>query len=254
MLKLFKYEFRKSLAVKVIILCITALIEFFFLIGLYGENDNIFAASAFFLFLMAFVATVIIGVHSMRLLKNDLNTKQAYMLFMTPNNSYKILGAKVIENGVSIFLAGAFYLILATINMTMIVGKYGRLSDMLDIINAIFAVNSWEEITLPLVASYVFVSVSHWLYIIAVAFFAIVLSATFFNGKKWNSFASIAVFIGIVIVVNILLATILGGASFSGSSIIINSTHNILTAVVYLVLSAVMYVITAWIMDNSLSV
>ena len=50
MLKLFKYEFRKSLAVKVIILCITALIEFFFLIGLYGENDNIFAASAFFLF------------------------------------------------------------------------------------------------------------------------------------------------------------------------------------------------------------
>ncbi|MBQ7470302.1 MAG: hypothetical protein IJS76_07750 [Pseudobutyrivibrio sp.] len=249
MLKLFKYELRKTLSLKVIMLCITAIMELFFLIGLYGDNDNIFSASCFFLFIMAFVATVIIGVHSMKLLKNDLNTKQAYMLFMTPNNSYKILGAKVIENAVSIFLTGAFYFLLGALDMTLILGKYGELSDLIYYINRLFELREWDSISVTLVASYVLVQIVHWLYIISVAFFAIVLSATFFNGKKWNSFASLGIFIAIVVVVNMILNAILGGAS-----IVISAAHNFILAAVFLVLSAIMYFITAWIMDNSLSV
>lgn len=230
-------------------LCITAIMELFFLIGLYGDNDNIFSASCFFLFIMAFVATVIIGVHSMKLLKNDLNTKQAYMLFMTPNNSYKILGAKVIENAVSIFLTGAFYFLLGALDMTLILGKYGGLSDLIEFVNEFLAYRDMDMISVGLMASYAFVQIAHWLYIIAVAFFAIVLSATFFNGKKWNSFASLGIFLAIVIIVNIILNAIFGGAGFA-----VSAMQNVVMAVVFIVLSVIMYFITAWIMDNSLSV
>ncbi|MBR5649826.1 hypothetical protein [Pseudobutyrivibrio sp.] len=249
MLKLFKYELRKTRDIKVIMLCITAILEVFFLIGLYGENERVFSISCFFLFIMAFVATVIIGVHSMKLLKNDLNTKQAYMLFMTPNNSYKILGAKVIENGVSIFLAGAFFFLLGVLDMTLILGKYGGLSDLIEFVNELLAYRDMDMISVGLMASYAFVQIAHWLYIIAVAFFAIVLSATFFNGKKWNSFASLGIFIAIVVVVNVIINAIFGGASVT-----ISSTQNLIMAAIFLVLSVIMYFITAWIMDNSLSV
>ena len=46
-----------------------------------------------------------------------------------------------------------------------------------------------------------------------------------------------------------ILNAILGGAS-----IVISAAHNFILAAVFLVLSAIMYFITAWIMDNSLSV
>lgn len=249
MLKLFKYELRKTLNIKIIMLCVTGILELFFLFGLYGDNDNIFAASCFFLFLMAFVATVIIGVHSMKLLRNDLNTKQAYMLFMTPNSSYKILGAKVIENGVSIFLAGAFFFLLGVLDMTLILGKYGGLSDLIEFVNEFLAYRDMDMISVGLMASYAFVQIAHWLYIISVAFFAIVLSATFFNGKKWNSFASLGIFIAIVVVVNVIINAIFGGASIA-----ISSAQNLIMSAIFFVLSVVMYFITAWVMDNSLSV
>ena len=249
MLKLFKYELRKTLSLKIIMLCVTGILELFFLFGLYGDNENIFAASCFFLFLMAFVATVIIGVHSMKLLRNDLNTKQAYMLFMTPNSSYKILGAKVIENGVSVFLTGVFYFLLGMLDISLVFGKYGELSYMLDYINEFFAFKNWDAISISLLASYGLVQILHWLYIIAVAFFAIVLSATFFNGKKWNSFASLGIFIAIVVVVNVIINAIFGGASIA-----ISSAQNFIMSAIFFVLSVVMYFITAWVMDNSLSV
>ena len=93
------------------------------------------------------------------------------------------------------------------------------------------------------------VQILHWLYIIAVAFFAIVLSATFFNGKKWNSFASLGIFIAIVVVVNVIINAIFGGASIA-----ISSAQNLIMSAIFFVLSVVMYFITAWVMDNSLSV
>ena len=41
-------------------------------------------------------------MESVNVLHRDLNTKQSYMLFLTPKSSYQILGAKILENGISI--------------------------------------------------------------------------------------------------------------------------------------------------------
>ena len=83
MLNLLKYEFRKTLGVKAIILALTAVLEIVFLIGLYGEFDTPLGIGAGLLFTTASVGVIVIGIYSIILLRNDLNTKQSYMLFMT---------------------------------------------------------------------------------------------------------------------------------------------------------------------------
>ena len=106
---LMKYEFRKTLIAKLIILGTTAVLEILFLLGLYTKHDSLAGYSTIMLTMLAFGGVLFIGLQSVMTLHRDMNTKQSYMLFMTPNSSYKILGAKVLENGLSILMACAFF-------------------------------------------------------------------------------------------------------------------------------------------------
>ena len=60
-----------------------------------------------------------IGLENILTLYRDLNSKQSYMLFLTPKSSYEILGAKILENGISILMAGAFFIVLAVFDLTV---------------------------------------------------------------------------------------------------------------------------------------
>ncbi len=108
MLKLMKYEFRKTWITKLILLGVTAVAEIAFLIGLYMEKETTLGLSVMLLVLLAFGGILMIGLYSVMTLHRDMNTKQSYMLFMTPSSSYSILGAKVLECGLSILIGGAF--------------------------------------------------------------------------------------------------------------------------------------------------
>ena len=101
MSKLIKYEFRKSLFSKLVFAGITAVMEIIYLIGILGDYNKPTVIGMIGLFFTALAGITFIGIESILILYRDLTTKQSYMLFMTPNNSYKILGAKALENAVS---------------------------------------------------------------------------------------------------------------------------------------------------------
>ena len=86
MSKLLKYEFRKTWALKLIILGITAVAELAFLITLFldQKNHGFIGLSCVLLFFIAMGGTMLIGVQSVLTLHRDMNTKQGYMLYMTP--------------------------------------------------------------------------------------------------------------------------------------------------------------------------
>ena len=136
--KLIKYEFRKSWMVKAIILAITAIFEVMFLVGAISGNDDVALSSAVFLTFITICSIFIIGVLSIFILHKDLNTKQSYMLFMTPNSTFKILGAKIIENFGSILLFSAMFLLIGIGDITLWVAKSEGVKDMFNIINVIF--------------------------------------------------------------------------------------------------------------------
>ncbi len=106
MLKLMKYEFRKTMFSKTILLVITAILEVLFLAGIFLDWDEGIGWGVIGLVLCACIGIAYIGLESLIVFQRDLNTKQSYMLFLTPNNCFQILGAKVIENGLSLLLAG----------------------------------------------------------------------------------------------------------------------------------------------------
>ncbi len=247
MFNLLKYELRKTIGLKGIILILVAIMQVAFLIGLYGEYDNMLVISIFGLTFGTFASLIVIGLYSIFLLSKDLNTKQSYMLFMTPNNSYKILGAKVIENSLSIIITGAFFILLGAIDISLGFAKYGSLEDIIEFFN--YFLTDLQQITPETVIASVSNGIISWIFIVTTAFFAVVLCATLFNGKRHNGLLSFIVFIVLNSLVSYVIGKILGP-----SDVNITVAYNLTMIAIHLVLSVVMYFVTAWIMDNKLSV
>jgi hypothetical protein len=251
MFKLMKYEFRKTQATKLILLAIIAIAEIAFLIGLYGNYDMTAGLSIVALVFLSFLGVFVVGLESITILHRDMNTRQSYMLFMTPNSSYKILGAKVLECGLSILLAGAFYFALGVLDITLLFSKLGELNNLLDYLNDFlshFTVNGRAiALDTKTMATLAFQLLSSWILSVSTAYLAVVVSAALLNGKRFNGLLSFALFLLLTWFTDWTARKITSGITDSIPMMAAFSLIN-------LAFAAVMYVITAQIMDRKLSV
>ena len=108
-----------------------------------------------FLVMCTIFGVIYIGIESVNVLHRDLNTKQSYMLFLTPKSSYQILGAKILENGISIIMAGAFFAALAAIDVTVATLYIGGLKEMINLVSSFMEVN-WSVTFTPAEAAFYF--------------------------------------------------------------------------------------------------
>ena len=222
MLKLMKYELRKTWFTKVILLAVTAAVEAFYLYGLYGEKEDMAAGGAFILLLLAFGGILVIGLESVITLHRDMNTKH-----------------------------GAFFFALGALDLSLLFAKQGELSVLWDQIREFisnFSVNGRPiTIDLPTMATMVFSLLSGWIALITSAYLADVISAALLNGKKMNGVISFVLFLvinwGITRLIVLLTASITENipAMLAGGGL-------------DLLFAAVMYYVTALIMDKYLSV
>lgn len=246
MLRLLKYELRKTLMSKLILLGITVVAEVVFLAGLWGNRENTLAIGAVLLFFIALTGIAIMGILSVATLHKDMNTRQGYMLFMTPNSCYKILGAKVIECALSILITGAFFFALGWLDFSLLLGK-GANQQIWDMVRQMIqTVNSSVKLDVPHISALVFSMLASWLCTITTAYLADVVSSALLNGKKGNGIVTFLLFL----VLNYVLSKLLT---------LVPSTLGIITVlvlqgVIALVLAAGMYVITARLMEKYLSV
>jgi hypothetical protein len=253
MLKLMKYEFRKTMFTKLILLGITAVAEAAFLISLYTNKEGSLAASIGILTLLAIGGVLVIGLQSVLTLHHDMNTRQSYMLFMTPNSSYRILGAKVLECGLSILLTGAFYFALGALDISLLFAKEGMLSQLWDTIQemlkSITFANGQSIISLDMkgMAVLVFSLLSGWINTVTTAYLAVTVSAALLNGKRFNGLVSFVLFLAL---------SWAGGwlERFATQSIPSIETKLLVQGGIALAVAAVMYIATAQIMERKLSV
>ena len=244
---LIKYEFKKSWKMKAMVLCFTAFFELVFLYGAIRLNDDALVIGITGLVFTTICGLFLIGVYSMHVLSKDINTKQSYMLFMTPNNSYKILGSKVIENCGSVLVSGLFYILLAIFDLMFLAVRDDEVNVVLDMLSVAVS-GSTGKFDYTTFAMVMLDSVLSWVYVICVGYFAIVLCATFLKGNKLNGFLSFVAFLLINILVNNL-------HSMLYKDFYIYSMGRLLSNVgFYILLTGIFYFITAWIMDNKLSV
>ncbi|MBO4471465.1 MAG: hypothetical protein J5841_06900, partial [Clostridia bacterium] len=120
MLKLLKYEFRKTAFPKLVLFAFILIMEGIFLYGCL-RNDGDTKTVGVILFVMSLMfGFLLIGLMSLVTLHKDMNTRQGYMLFMTSNSTYKILGAKVIECCLTLLALGAVGLGLWALDFSLI--------------------------------------------------------------------------------------------------------------------------------------
>ena len=249
---LLKYEFRKTSAAKLMILGIAACAELAFLCGLYlfgkDPDNNVTVISAMILAFTAIGGVIFIWIQSVLTLHRDMNTKQGYMLYMTPRNSFQILGAKMLENGFSLLFAGAFFFLLGFLDVTLLLQRMGSLSLLWDFLSDMLrSINTKITIDVRSVLALVLSMLASWMATVSTAFLADIVSAALLNGKKYNGILSFLFFIAL----NVLMNWILRQFSFSGVSAVGNLYIESAVAVVY---AAIMYVISALVMEKYLSV
>ena len=246
MLRLLKYELRKTLFPKLILLGITALAEALFLYGFWSKRDNPLAVGAALLFFIAISGIALMGLLSLISLHRDMNTKQGYMLFMTPNSCYKILGAKVIECSLSLLVAGAFFLALGILDFSLLLGEETN-KQILDMVNQfIQAINSEIRLDAPHISALVFSMIACWICTVTIACLSDIVCTALLYGKKGNLIITFILFI----LLNYGISQVLQ---------LVPSSIGIIPALIWqgviaLALAGVMYVISARLMEKYLSV
>ena len=251
MFKLMKYEFRKTWITKLILLGVTAVAEAVYLFGLYTEKEGPLSVSVMLLTMLAVFGVLVIGLESVLTLHRDMNTKQSYMLFMTPNSGYQILGAKVLECGLSILITGAFYFALGAMDITLLFAKSGQLNQLWDMIQNVisqFTINGRPlTINAEIMAALTFSLLTGWIGIVTMAYLADVVSAALLNGKKFNGLLSFVLFLALAWLTGWATGKITEGITASTTMLVVNGLIDLGFAVI-------MYIVTAQIMERKLSV
>ena len=246
MMKLLKYEFRKTLFPKLVLLGLTVLAEIIFLVGHFGDKEDTMATGVVLLTMLALTGLTLMGIMSVVCLHRDMNTKQGYMLFMTPNSCYKILGAKVLECGVSLLLAGAFYFALGVIDLDMVLRRegYGQIWDMFR--KMLESMDERLSISVPNMMALVCYMISTWLCTVTTAYLADVICSSLLNGKKGSLFITFLLFLALQYVINRVIALLPAMQTVQAEFLV--------DAAAALGFAGLMYWITAWMMEKYLSV
>ena len=247
MKNLIKYEFRKTWMAKLIILGIAAFAELAFLITLYLNKEGMNAATIVALTFLAMGGVMYIGIQSVVTMHQDMNTKQGYMLYMTPNSCYRILGGKVIENGISMFLAGAFFFALGVLDVTLLFGHHGELNRLWSMVQDLLRSLQLEtKVDLSFFLAAAVAMLCAWLSTVVTAYLADVISTCVLYGKRFNGWLSFLLFI--------LLTWGFSALEQACTRHLAVVPMLYATAAIAVACTALMYWVTAFLMDRHLSV
>ena len=246
MLKLMKYELRKTWFSKLMVLIVTGIAEVLFLSGIFGKNESLTTGGTALLVMISMFGIICVGLHSLLVLNKDLNTKQGYMIFMTPRSSYQILGAKIVENGLSTLLASLFFLGLAWIDITLAIREFGIKTNLIELIQEFL-----NELPVKVEFSFGGISVVFlgfvisWFATVVTAAFAIILSSMLLTGRRLNILMSLVIFFAISFAINFLSERIPYFDHYG---------YYLIRSLVELAIAAAIFLISSWIMEKKLSV
>ncbi len=247
MLKLMKYELRKTQFSKIVLFTITMFFEILFLAGVYGNRINFLATGLMSLICCAVFGLIYIGIESLIVLQKDLNTHQSYMLFLTPTDSFQILGSKVITNSLSLLIAACFFGALCALDIAAVLSMNETLRTFWEAAAQIeltidmgMEISSTQEIILAAAAG-----LASWIMTIMTGMLAIILSATVLAGKKHSGFVSFLFFLLICWVISAIVNLVPEPTGL---------LYYVTDILMSLIFAAILYLISCRIMERRLCV
>lgn len=248
MYHLMKYEVRKQLLSKIIILSLFVLLELFLLFGILLKNNDFITVTNGILKMVAVTGMLYLILEPAIAYEKDLGQKQGYLLFMTPRKNAAIVGAKLLVEALAFGLMFSLIVGVFTMNDSLLSGIYGRDVHQLD---AVF--NSFGDVGFSF--SEYLVTLFFLLFIcvdiITTAFLSISISYYYFSKAKINSIFSFALFIILFILEFCVMGFILVSL-FNGSGIV-KKDIIIFEGMLFLIPAALNFIGTVIMLDKKVS-
>ncbi len=207
MLKLIKYEFRKSLAAVLVLLGVAAGLECYFLGAMALNRDGHVVGAAALLMLCAYAVFIFVFVRGLSTYSSELKNRSAYLIFMTPNSGLKIMASKYLYTCLNALLLGLLVLCVFAADVAAMLHYFGEWEDLVRVVNQLLTSMGVYMDQLGLILGVMSLyTILQSLSFFALAYLAITISHTLFRDKKWRWIAAV----GLFILLDFLLSTING--------------------------------------------
>lgn len=206
MLKLIKYEYRKSLTIFIIIFAVLFGLEAYLAGSIMAKSTTNIAISMVLYMLVGWagiLGLMIIGVISYA---RELNAKYSFMTFMTPNSTYKIVGAKYLTLLITTVAATLIYGAFVYLDIRLAMSRFEDTAEMFEMINELMGVLFGKSIT-NLIIGFVGMVVGIWVSIlltVSFAYLAITLSNTVLANKRGKGWLAVGFFVAIRVAVQVI--------------------------------------------------
>lgn len=245
MLKLMKYEFRKQLTTKILLLAVLGLMEIYFLYGILSNNMETTMKAVIFLSVLAFAGIFFVSFECIMTYNNDLRTKQSYMLFMVPETTLFVMGAKILSAIIQIILTSSVFGIMAFVDAFAVAARFDEIDTLFVMIQRILHQFFSLNIDAGVIAINLVELVIGWICVVILAMLAITLSATFMANSKLRGIVSFIFFVVLEIIITKIRRVIVKPLS--------ENTAHLAAILLSVVVIAIAYPTIAWMLKKKVS-
>ena len=251
--KLLKYEFIKNRVPLFIFATLLVISELVFAFGMVAKNDELIGISILMFGIMTPICTLgglIIGAGTYT---KELSNKVGFMVYMTPNSSYKIVGSKFIFTAIVEVFFSTVLAFAAYGDAFILLKEVGLDEDMLD-----FLFEYAEEfgISIPQLLVKIFASfltvILVLVMVVAIYYIAYTLTATFMQASKARNWVAAIVFVAGAYVV-IKIHSLLPDVAYSVVTDSIDIASLVPTVLYSLMIIVISYFSCAYMLDKKVS-
>ncbi len=205
MLKLLKYEFRKSLTALLVLAAIVGAVQLYFLGAMALDSTDHMAYAMILMAVCVYAAMIFVFVRGLTSYSAELKSRSAYLIFMTPNSGLKIMLSKYIYTFVNGLLIGAACLALSALDVTLFFAHHGDIERLLRLVNTLLSQSGLYLNQLGLfIAVTLITSLLSLLRFFALAYLAITLSHTLLRDKKARGLVAFLLFVALEYLLGLL--------------------------------------------------
>lgn len=215
MLNLVKYEFYRRQKLLIIAAAVLVAVQGGILFTL-NKGGNYLVLAAALVMLMIYGTLILLMVDAVKNYSTDLNKKEGFMLFLTPNNGHKIIISKILTTTILLAVSGTIVFIFMNWNLGIVRTLYidtmeGQFKMMIDAYYEIYSA------AVPSIGGFILMiselAVEFMAVIIAILF-SITVRKTILSNTKYGGLFSFLIFI---VVISIMQTVNFGATLITGS-------------------------------------
>lgn len=200
MLKLLKYEFRKSWIMLLILLSVTVALEGYFLASLYFlfEDSPWNLIISIMLLMLGLVAvSPVIQFTGIFAYAGELRRRTSYLIYMTPNSTRKIIASKFLFVFITAAVFFLLYALLGVLDVMLMTSYLMEFNDFIELMNEVLtAIGVYvDQVLIAVVLSIIYLF-ADLLALVGIGYTAVTLSHTWFRDKKWRWIMAVVFYIG----------------------------------------------------------